>query len=132
MADRNWNICFICQSDNGSATMNPSTSIKLQNNSEKLLECYTDITNNTHILNELGELPDFVVVDNNGGGFGGFGGGGFGGGGFGGGGRSQNIVQLISDKQLLNKLSTGDLIAINAVHHRACLTRLHQRVETVR
>ena len=40
-------------------------------------------------------------------------------------------TQVLDNKRLLSKLSTGDLIIINAVYHRACLTRLYRKVETV-
>ena len=39
---------------------------------------------------------------------------------------------LLGDKHLLSQLSTGDMVAINAVYHRACLTRLYRKVEKVR
>ena len=42
-----------------------------------------------------------------------------------------DCAQVLGDKDLLSKLSAGDLIAINAVYHRACLTRLYRKVETV-
>ena len=38
---------------------------------------------------------------------------------------------LLGDKHHLSLLSTGDMVAINAVYHRACLTRLHRKVEKV-
>ena len=43
----------------------------------------------------------------------------------------RDCAQALGDKRLLSKLSTGDLIAINPVYHRACLTRLYCRVERV-
>ena len=43
----------------------------------------------------------------------------------------KDCARVLGDKTLLSKLSTGDLISINAVYHRACLTRLYRRVEAV-
>ena len=62
MASRDWELCFICQSNkNSTITMNPSSSVKLKNYSEKLFECHREVADNINILNELGELPDFVA-----------------------------------------------------------------------
>ncbi len=43
--------------------MNPSSSVKLRNNNDKLLVSYKEVTDNIQELQELSELPDFVVVD---------------------------------------------------------------------
>ncbi len=205
-ATMDWSLCFICQSDEThNPTSDPSSSVKLRNNPERLSAAYRLVVNNIQELNELGELPDFVFVENTGDS------------------DTQNIVQLmmsnhvvwhkdcrsavdnqkvqrarnkhqgqasfspvktragrsvtqtspstslsepvdtpclfcdevgnkkelrkaatlgldkkvndcaqvLGDKRLLSKLSAGDLIAINAVYHRACLTRLYRKVETV-
>ena len=58
--------------------------MKLRNNPERLSACYKEVTDNIQELQELGELPDCVVVDDIGGGAGG-----------GSGGSAQNIVQLM-------------------------------------
>ena len=42
-----------------------------------------------------------------------------------------DCAQLLGDKHLLKKLASGDMIAINAVYHRTCLTRLYRRTENV-
>ena len=38
---------------------------------------------------------------------------------------------MIGDKRLLYKLSSGGMVAIDAVYHRACLTRFYRKAETV-
>ncbi len=215
MDTRDWNLCFICQTDErDKPTMDPSSSVKLKRNPERLSACYKEVLDNIQELNELGDLPYFVAIDN-----------------ISGGECTQSIVQvmmsnnvvwhktcrsavdnqkvqrarnkhleqesvspvktrrmnsgarssaqpsaarstcfreqepdntpcifcdemgnrkelrkaatlgldkkvndcarLLGDKHLLSKLSAGDMIAINAVYHRACLTRLYRKVETV-
>ena len=60
-----WSLCFICQSDEPqNATVDPSSSVKLRNNPERLSAAYRQAVNNIQELNELGELPDFVFVQN--------------------------------------------------------------------
>ena len=201
-----WSLCFICQSDEPqNATVDPSSSVKLRNNPERLSAAYRQVVNNIQELNELGELPDFVFVQNTSDS------------------DAENILQLmmsnnvvwhkacrsavdnqkvqrarkkhqvplsispvktraarsviqalpstsssephdtpclfcdevgnkdelrkaatlgldkkvkecarvLGDKHLLSKLSAGDMISINAVYHRMCLTRLYRKVETV-
>ena len=64
-ATQNWYLCFLCQSDlkEPGATTNPSTSVKLKNNSENFLVCYENIIDNIRQLNELGELPNSIFND---------------------------------------------------------------------
>ncbi len=57
-----------------------SSSVKLRNNNDKRLVSYKEVTDNIQELQELSELPDFVVVNDIGGGTDG---------------GSQNIVQLV-------------------------------------
>lgn len=219
---RDWSLCFICQLEKSNEkTLNPSSSIKLRNNPEKLYACYKEVTDNIQELKELGELPDFIVVHD-------YSGGGVSGSSMGdGGGGAQNVVQLmmsnsvvwhkscrnatdnqkverarkkheesispvktrrlssgaksttqassmpstsfcapvntscifcgevgnkkelrraatlgldrkvkecaqvVGDRSLLAKLAAGDMVAIDAVYHRACLTRLYRKAETV-
>ena len=64
MDTRDWSLCFICQSlKTSEKTLNPSLSIKLRNTPEKLIACYKEVVNNIQELKELGDLPDFVVVN---------------------------------------------------------------------
>ena len=44
----------------------------------------------------------------------------------------KECAQVLGDKHLLAKLSAGDMIAMEAVYHRACLTRLYRKAETAR
>ena len=68
MGSRDWSLCFICQSaDSKINNMDPSSSVVLRNNPERLSACYKQVTDNIRELNELGELPDFVFVDSIGG-----------------------------------------------------------------
>lgn len=212
MDSRDWSLCFICQSGvNSIPVMNPSSSVKLKNNPERISACYKEVTGNIKELKDLDELPDFVFVndisvwagcDSTG--------------------STQDIVQLmmsnkvvwhkscrnavdnqkiqrarkkhqesfspvktrrmnsgaksitqastsiktedtpcffcdevgnkkelrkaatlgldkkvrdcaqaLGDKHLLSKLSAGDMIAVDAVYHCACLTRLYRKAEMV-
>ena len=43
-------------------TTNPSTSVKLKNNSEIILACYEKVIDNIRQLNELGELPNSIFT----------------------------------------------------------------------
>ena len=43
----------------------------------------------------------------------------------------RDCANMLGDKRLLRKLSSGDMVAIDAVCHRACLTRFYRRAETV-
>ena len=45
--------------------------------------------------------------------------------------RVRDCAQMLGDKRLLRKLSSGDMVAIGAVYHRACLTRFYRKAETV-
>ncbi len=47
--------------------MNPASSVELRKNSERFSVCYKELTDNIQERMVLGELPDFVVVDNIGG-----------------------------------------------------------------
>ncbi len=58
--------------------MNPASFVKLRNNAERLSACYKKVTDNIQELTLKREMPDFVVVDNIGGGSG-----------------ANNIVQLL-------------------------------------
>ena len=219
MDTRDWSLCFICQSlKTSEKTLNPSLSIKLRNTPEKLIACYKEVVNNIQELKELGDLPDFVVVNSiDGGGVDG-----------GGNGDSVNTVvdkmisnsvvwhkscrnavdsqkverarkkheesvspvktrrmnsgaklntqslptpstssyglvnkpclfcgevgnkkelrkaatlgldkkvkecaHILGDKHLLAQLAVGDMVSMDAVYHRACLTRLYRKVETI-
>ena len=61
---RDWSLCFICQQEKSNENvLDHSSSIKLRNNPEKLYVCYKEITNNIRELKELGELHDFVTVN---------------------------------------------------------------------
>ena len=42
-----------------------------------------------------------------------------------------DCAKLLRDKELLTKLSSGDMIAIDAVYHRACLTQLYRRADSI-
>lgn len=63
MDTRNWNICFICKTEKNEDTADPALSIKLRGQPNKLEACYQELLDNSSELNELGELPSFVVVD---------------------------------------------------------------------
>lgn len=66
-ATMDWSLCFICRSDEThNPTSDPSSSVKLRNNPERLSAAYRQVVNNIQELNELGELPDFVFVENTG------------------------------------------------------------------
>ena len=43
----------------------------------------------------------------------------------------RECARLVGDKDLLAKLAAGDMVAIDAVYHRACLTKLYRKAETV-
>ena len=43
----------------------------------------------------------------------------------------RECARLVGDKDLLAKLAAGDMVAIDAVYHRACLTKLYRKTETV-
>ena len=43
----------------------------------------------------------------------------------------KECAQVVGDRHLLAELAAGDMVAINAVYHRACLTRLYRKAETV-
>ena len=43
----------------------------------------------------------------------------------------KECAQIVGDKHLLAKLAAGDMIAMDAVYHRACLTKLYRKAETV-
>ena len=45
--------------------------------------------------------------------------------------RVRDRAQMLGDKRLLRKISSGDMVAIDAVYHRACLTRFYRQAETV-
>ena len=45
--------------------------------------------------------------------------------------RVRDCAQMLGDKRLLCKLSSGGMVAIDAVYHRACLTRFYRKAETV-
>ena len=45
--------------------------------------------------------------------------------------RVRDCAQMLGDKRLLRKLSSGDMVAIDAVNHRACLTQFYRKAETV-
>ena len=64
MDTRDWDLCFICQTDvKNKPLSNPSTSVKLKNNVDKFISAYKEVVYNIVELNDLGELPDYVVVD---------------------------------------------------------------------
>ena len=88
MDTRDWSLCFICQLEKSNEKpVDPSSSVKLRKNPEKLYACYKEVTDNIQKLKELGELPDFIVVsDISGGGSNGDGGKG---------GGAQHILQLM-------------------------------------
>lgn len=43
----------------------------------------------------------------------------------------KECAKVVGDKHLLAELAAGDMVAVNAVYHRACLTRLYRKAETV-
>ena len=43
----------------------------------------------------------------------------------------KECAQVVGDRHLLAQLAAGDMVAINAVYHCACLTRLYRKAETV-
>ena len=43
----------------------------------------------------------------------------------------KECAQVVGDRHLLAELAAGDMVAINAVYHRPCLTRLYRKAETV-
>lgn len=43
----------------------------------------------------------------------------------------KECAQVVGDRHLLAELAAGDMVAINAVYHCACLTRLYRKAETV-
>jgi len=43
----------------------------------------------------------------------------------------RRCAAIISDKQLLRKLSSGDMIAIDAVYHLTCLTKLYRQAASI-
>ena len=45
--------------------------------------------------------------------------------------RVRDCAYLVGDKCLLCKLSSGDMVAIDAVYHRACLTGFYMKAESV-
>ena len=45
--------------------------------------------------------------------------------------RVRDRAQMLGDKRLLRKFSSGDMVVIDAVYHRACLTRFYRKAETV-
>ena len=44
--------------------MDPSSFVNLKHKSERLSACYKEVIDNIRELNELGDLPNFVFVDN--------------------------------------------------------------------
>ena len=66
MDKMDWRSCFICQAHKSNEkTVDPSLSIKLRNNPERLYACYKEVKDNIEELSELDELPDFVVLGKN-------------------------------------------------------------------
>ena len=45
--------------------------------------------------------------------------------------RIRECAYLIGDKRLLCKLSLGDMVAIDAIYHCACLTGFYRKTESV-
>ena len=43
----------------------------------------------------------------------------------------KECAQVVVDRHILAQLAAGDMVAINAVFHCACLTRLYRKAETV-
>lgn len=43
----------------------------------------------------------------------------------------RECVEVLGDKHLLGQLSAGDMVAIDAIYHCACLTRLYRKAATV-
>ena len=66
MDTRDWSLCLLCQSGRqkrNEIVLDPSASFKLRNNPVKRYACYKEVTDNIQELKELGDLPDFIVVD---------------------------------------------------------------------
>ena len=63
MDTRDWNLCFICQSYSVQPVTDPASSIKLRGHPQKLEACYRELLSNIIELNELGDLPSYVVLD---------------------------------------------------------------------
>jgi len=60
MDTRDWSLCFLCQlQKSNEKALDPPSSFKLRNNPV----CYKEVTVNIQKLKELGDLPDFIVVD---------------------------------------------------------------------
>ena len=43
----------------------------------------------------------------------------------------KECAQVVGDRSLLVKLAAGDMVAIRALYHRACLTRLYRKAEII-
>ena len=58
-----WCLCFSCKSGLKEPITKLSMSVKLKNNSERILACYEKVIDNTRQLNDLGELPNSIFTD---------------------------------------------------------------------
>lgn len=57
-----WSLCFLCQSSlQMEKTLDPSSSVKLRNNPEKLQSCYKEAVDNIQELKALGDLAEYIV-----------------------------------------------------------------------
>ena len=63
MDTRDWNLCFICQSNTQQTVRHPASSQHLCGQPQKLESSYRELVDNVIELNKLGELPSFVVLD---------------------------------------------------------------------
>ena len=63
METRNWELCFICQSDTAQPLTELASSVKLHAQPHKIEACYTKLIQNICDLSEYGDLPRFVIVE---------------------------------------------------------------------
>ena len=66
MDTRDWNLCVMIYhtGERDKPTMDESSFVKLKHNPERLSACYKEVIDNIQELNELGDLPNFVVIAN--------------------------------------------------------------------
>lgn len=67
MDTRDWNLWFICRSDNSYKPTVISSSVKLRSRAERYAAWYKELVDSIQELKELGDLPDFVAIDDIGG-----------------------------------------------------------------
>ena len=57
MGNRDWHLCFLCQTITKEAAKNPADHIRYGNNRDAFTIVLNEIVRNIHELNGLGELP---------------------------------------------------------------------------